>query len=278
MLKTRKAKPETNGQAVMTAVNVPETCAELQKQQRNRVIIIKSRIMQYNRLVHIIAGDLGYRSGLENKEREKIFDQAKTLIKGVCKGTQSHDKEGIILATMKGVGAFDILLKPIQERMEQLAETLPVAAFTKNIRGFGKTSQLFLGIIVGETGDLSNYANPAKVWRRFGCAPWTYNDKTLMGATWRSGREGKLPSEEWEKFGYSPRRRSIAYLIGEGLMKQNQGGSYRKRFDESKAKIKELHPDYSDQRCHRHGMLLAAKMLLRDLWVEWNGSPARPGW
>ena len=86
--------------------------------------------------------------------------------------------------------------------------------------------------------------------------------------------------------GYSPRRRSIAYLIGEGLVKQNfvsggQGdgrlesesgsaGPYRSRYDQKKAEFAEKHPDYKPLRCHLHGMLLATKLLLKNLWIEWR--------
>jgi hypothetical protein len=187
-------------------------------------------------------------------------------------------------------------------------------------RGFGA---LFLAILIGETGDLNTYTNPGKVWRRMGCAPWTFNptgeeggEKTLMGATWRSGREGKLPASEWEAFGYSPRRRSIAYLVGEGIVKQNGkdsaetakkkreagrdvitvNGPYHQRYTSAKAHAYETHPEWDWKDCeecegagrvdgetckcggagkkclraHRHGMLLATKMLFRNLWMEWR--------
>ena len=41
-----------------------------------------------------------------------------------------------------------------------------------------------------------------------------------MGASWRACK--KLPKIEWEKYHYSPRRRSIAYLVSEALVKQNK--------------------------------------------------------
>jgi hypothetical protein len=124
-----------------------------------------------------------------------------------------------------------------------------------------------LGTIIGETGDLSLYANPAKVWKRLGLAP--FNGK--MPSTWRSGKEGKLSSEEWSAIGYSPRRRSVMYVIGESLVKQNDG-DYRKRYDEAKAAIAAAHPDYSKGRCHNHGMLLCVKRLVRDLWKQWRAA------
>ena len=145
--------------------------------------------------------------------------------------------------------------------------------------------------------------------------PYTYDGKTRMGATWRSGKEGKLPAEEWERFKYNPRRRSLSYLIGESLMKLNAGdegeidedgtvvtaardaGPYRLRYDEAKSRAEANHPEWvacackgsrvgkkggkcsecmgkgkKMKRCHLHGMLCAAKMLLKNLWIEWHNT------
>ena len=53
------------------------------------------------------------------------------------------------------------------EHMMAFAKALPVASFVEETRGFG---YLGLAQIVAEAGDLSNYANPAKLWKRFGLA------------------------------------------------------------------------------------------------------------
>lgn len=289
-----------------------KTVAELQSLQRERSIVLKSRNMMANRIQAIVAGTLGYCSGMQEKDRQKKFGEASRLIKDIAGGKETHPLQKVILTHLAGIDEFNKLKGGLEREMLRWAKLLPVAAWVnrKEQRGFGL---LFLAIVVGETGDLSNYPNPGKVWRRLGCAPWAFDGKNLMGATWRGGKEGKLPASEWESYGYSPRRRSIAYLIGEGIVKQNfltgQGngevvhetdvgvaaqtrsgtknggtgagehssgtesgvaGPYRRRYDQAKAKAHASHPDWSDLRCHRHGMLLATKMLLRDLWVQWN--------
>lgn len=271
---------------VQPIASVPGVAAELQVLQRQRAVVLKSRNMQSNRLQALVAGTLGYHSGMPEKERTKKFTEAAALIRRISDGEESDNSlRDVVRVTLVGIDAFNAMKVALEKEMTALAKRLPVAAWVQRPeqRGFGL---LFLAIVIGETGDLANYTNPAKVWRRLGCAPHTFNGKTAMGATWRAGKEGKLPAEEWEAFGYNPRRRSIAYLIGEGLMKQNfvrdgagemcsetEGGvtgPYRARYDEAKARAKEVHPDWSDLRCHRHGMLLAAKRLLRELWAEWN--------
>jgi hypothetical protein len=244
---------------------------------------------------------------------------------------------------MQTTSVFIKLEENIEKEMVKLAKKLPVAAWVEKPEqnGFGIKS---LAIVIGETGDLNNYPNPACVWARFGCRPYEYNGKVLMGATWKSGREGSLPADEWEKFGYSPRRRSIAYLIGENLQKLNfinnngEGviaeddretyitddrdvtndeagecetdysrvpGPYRARYEEARAVFYNHHCDHwrwkdcprckghgnvegkrcptcggcgkSCERAHLHGMLMAAKRLLRNLWIEWTGND-NGGW
>jgi hypothetical protein len=266
-------------------ISVPEICQQIRELQRQRICNLKSRIMISNRLIATVATASGYNAGMEEKERLARFKEAGETVAAVREtNTADHPCSGIIQATGVAIDGFDSMVKGYEKAMTKLAKQLPAAAWVAEPaqRGFGILS---LAIIVGECGDLDNYANPAKVWRRMGCAPYQSEGKTLMPATWRSGKEGKLSAEDWEDCGYSPRRRSIAFLIGEGLVKQNGGGGadgpqgeiekaavgpYRLRYDETKAKVQREHPDYPKLRCHRHGMLLATKLLLKNLWIDWT--------
>lgn len=260
-----------------------QICDRIQIEQRNRAALLKSRIMFENRLTAYVAQWMGYKASDDEQQRAKSWIAAGKLIKEVADDEDSaHPLRGMIFGTYVGIDAFDIQIKAIEKKMISLASELPVAAWVEadEQRGFGMKS---LAIVIGEAGNLSNYPNPAKLWRRMGCAPFTSRGKTLMGATWKSGKQGKLTAEEWAEFGYSPRRRSIAYLIGENLQKQNgpqeskgdrpafAGGPYRQRYDVKKAEFALRHPDDKPLHSHLHGMLLAAKLLLKNLWIEWNG-------
>ncbi len=295
----------TNGRAGRTKDGlkpialVSDLAAQLQSLQRQRAIVLKSRNMQATRLQAIVAGTLGYHSSMPEKDRARKFTEASALIKAVAAGEADPPLKNVILVTLQGIDAFNGEKDVLEKQMVATAKQLPVAAWVKSPeqRGFGL---LFLAIVIGETGNLANYPNPAKVWRRLGCAPWSFDGQTHMGATWRAGKEGKLPASEWEQFGYSPRRRSIAFLIGEGIVKQNGAaageeengesksetdvgsappprlcGPYRQRYDEAKAAAHVAHPDWPPLRCHRHGMLLATKLLLKRLWIQWNPAMAR---
>lgn len=267
---------------------VSKVSADLRSLQRERSIILKSRNMQANRLQAIVAGTLGYSTGMTETERTKKFQEATSVIKRIADDEIEHPLAAVVKTTLIGIDAFNDIKTTLEKKMVDCVKQLPLKAWVEQPeqRGFGL---LFLAIVIGETGDLSNYANPAKVWRRLGCAPHTFDGKTLMGATWKSGKHGKLPSAEWEAFGYSPRRRSIAFLIGEGIVKQNfvrgegdencdetvrpLAGPYRARYDATKALAATNHPDWPKLRCHRHGMLLATKLLLKNLWIEWHRNP-----
>lgn len=255
--------------------------AELRALHRQRVVYVKSMTMVNNRLQAVVAGTMGYHSGMSEKERTAMFTEAGRLIKRIVKEGESHPFAGIVMAHTDSIDALNAMRVPLEKEMEQLAKTLPVAAWVQEPeqKGFGIMS---LATVVGEAGDLSNYANPAKLWARFGLHPYEKDGENHMGATWkaRSRKPGtvKLTAEDWEDFGYSPRRRSIAYLIGENLIKQNGEGPYRRRYDVKKAEAAHKHDDWTPLHCHRHGMLLAAKLLLRELWAEWNGRPEEGIW
>ena len=252
--------------------------ADLQSLQRQRAVVLKSKIMQENRLVAVVAGSMGYSSGMEPKDREAKFKEARAVVAAVAKGGEAdHPYRTVIQTTLVGIDAFDALKEEYEKRMRTRAAELPVAPWFDHPDRRGM-NLLFLAIVVGECGDLSTYANPAKVWRRMGCAPWTFDGQTKMGATWRGGREGKLPAAEWEAYGYNPRRRSIAYLIGTNIVMQNGKGPYRARYDEAKAKAHAAHPDWPDGRCDKHARLLATKLFLKQLWVVWTGADPNGGW
>lgn len=315
-------------------VDVPKICHELQDLQRNRATLMKSRIMIENRLTAVIATMMGYSAKLEEDDRERIYKAAKDMIapflfveEEMKKEEEKAKKNGRDVvpidesklpddlryaSIIRSVGMSIATLRYEQKRtvepaMVKLVRQLPVYAWSQRPeqKGFGELS---LAIIIGETGDLSQYTNPAKVWRRMSCAPFSSKGVTAMGSTWR--RKGGLTAEQWTEFGYSPRRRSIMHIIEDVLVKANKS-VYRQRYDDVKARSMEGRLDWSacpgtmrtkktgeevktpcrgakcgkckgtgkvPGRCHNHAMLLTGKLLLKNLWLEWNNHPPRlPG-
>ena len=85
-----------------------------------------------------------------------------------------------------------------------------------------------------------------------------------MASTWKRGRDGiKLPAEEWAKYGYSPRRRAMAYVLADCLIKGNivgaqrvdgkrvggRPGPYRLRYQEEKRRVFHKHPEWNWTDC-----------------------------
>lgn len=288
-MKTAKKKPEA------PKTDVKWVCEQLQSLQRERAWLMKTVNMFRNRLRAMVACRLGYSPADSEKDREAKFKEADVYIKGV--GAMNDEEidnayHKLIRKTLEGIGGLEELKGSIEKAMEKHAKSLPVAGWVVHTdqRGLGIP---LLAVIIGETGDLSNYANPAKLWKRLGCAPYDSRRLNLcrMGSTWKRGKEGNLKAEEWAEFGYCARRRSISYLIGKGIMMLNYTqetneetgekritwvGPYRRKLDEAKASMAEKHPDdplYPKMRCNYHGMLMATKLLLKNLWVEWNNHP-----
>lgn len=156
--------------------------------------------------------------------------------------------------------------KPYEKRLERLAKELPVWPWVEGVRGFGA---LGLAQIVAECGDLHNYANPAKVWKRMGLA-------VMPDGT----RQRRVSGEEAIAHGYSPQRRSIMYVIGDSLIKGNRDGEYRTiylaRKEHERAKLPDAPAAHIDNRARRY----LEKRLLKHLWQVWHGripSDVHPG-
>jgi hypothetical protein len=262
-----------------------EIIAELIHLQRDRAAYLKSRNSQQNRLRTLVASRNGYHSGLPKAERLKGQKEAQTLIDRITKG-ESHPLSLIVLDHSAGISRLLPTLNSLERQMEKLVANLSVAPWCDHPdqRGCGLKT---IATVVGECGNLSLYSNPGKVWRRMSSAPHTFNGKTLMGATWRSKKEGVLPSDQWTEYGYCPRRRAICYNIAVSLLKGNRikakdpitgkntdedtwTGPYIARYETKKAEFADLHPDFSKKRCHLHGLLLTSKLLLKNLWIEWT--------
>lgn len=150
--------------------------------------------------------------------------------------------------------------KSLEKRMELLVTQLPVYDWGAGVRGFGA---LGLAQIVAECGDLANYANPAKVWKRMGLA-------VMDGERQRKHTD---PAKAL-LHGYNPQRRSIMYNIADSLMKGNRDGEYRTYYlaekERQRGKLPDAPAGHIDNRARRH----LAKRLLRDLWRAWNGPMA----
>lgn len=155
----------------------------------------------------------------------------------------------------------EVSRKAEEKTLTKLGKALPAWSFVEGVRGCGP---LMLAQIIGETGDLSFYANPGKVWKRLGLAP--YNGKAP--STWRSGKDGKLTAEEWVEIGYSPARRSLMYNLGDCFIKA--GGEYKALYDERKQYELDRAPEMTKGHAHMRAHRYIVKRFIRELWKAWR--------
>lgn len=194
----------------------------------------------------------------------------------------------IITASIMAREPFDSVEASATKQLEKLAKTLPVWPWVDAIKGFGAVG---LATIVAEAGDLSNYSNPAKLWKRMGVGL----AKDGGGQFVRQGGLSKSASADlWTEHGYNRQRRSRMFVIGDSLLKTNGDGEYRalylerKEYERAKAEAEGLkvvpaakiprgkQAEYrSDGHIHRRAQRYMEKRLLRDLWRAWREAKGR---
>lgn len=267
--------------------------AEIRAWHRKREFAMETRKRADLALGSNLRSWLGWRRDLDPAEADRIKRLAAALIdcgEKLAKG-KTHPLAGsaewaefgeIIQVAVASRAPTDAFEAAATKAMDGLAQRLPVwRGFAEHIRGFGPRS---LAVIVGETGDLSDYASHSKLWKRMGLA-------VIDGARQGSVPKG-LPREAraaaWIARGYSPSRRAKMFVIGDVLVKQNRG-DYRAIYDARKAyeramaeaagltvapaaKIpkKRAAEFVSDGTVHLRAQRYMEKRLLRDLWRAWR--------
>lgn len=159
-----------------------------------------------------------------------------------------------------------------ERELRACVKLLPVAGWVDTIPGFGLIG---LSLIIGECGDLDNYATPAKVWKRMGLG--VREDGT------RQRRVAGTTLEEALAIGFCPRRRALSHVIGESLLRGNGDGAYHAYYTQEKERQLAKFPDpvirvgedgkKKDIRkllAHRRALRHMEKRLLRNLWREWH--------
>jgi hypothetical protein len=180
----------------------------------------------------------------------KLFDRAR---KGAL---EPHEMavEIVLMPFLAAIERFDGEMAAIEKTLRKMAKALPVYPWVKSVGGFGEGN---LAAIIGEAGDLSNYSNPAKLWKRMGLA-------VIGGERQRRVSDADLALVH----GYNPERRSIAYLLGECLMKAKSKNPYGPLYDERKAY--ELTRVKTPAHAHNRAVRYITKRALRDLWRAWR--------
>ena len=236
-------------------------CEQIKAFHRQRCFMMEQRKRSDLALGAFLRTQLGWLRSLPEKERKAIEKQATDLIK-----SPSGEWEALIRVTLAARQPFANEEEKALKKMEDLARQLPVWwTFGEDIRGFGPAS---LAVIIGEAGDLSNYPDHSKLWKRMGVA--------VCGDVRQGGLPKNAPAEAWIKHGYSPKRRSRLWNIGDALIKNNQDGEYRTAYLTRKAYELERDPGMTPMKAHRRAQRYMEKRLLKKLWQAWRASLCVP--
>ena len=223
---------------------------------------------------------VGWHAHDDETTRAKANEAALALIKAARKGEGDPNLIRIVKMSDDARAPADIERDRYEKRMEQLAKQLPVATWVDSVPGLG---MLGLATIVAETGDLANYPNVAKVWKRLGYAPYHgLAGSTWKRPTWRNGQEA-LTAEEWIANPFSAKRYALLYVIavwlkntqwigakktGTGVGKPN--GPYGEIYAARRAHTATTNPNWTKIHSHNDALRIMMKAVLRDLWAHWN--------
>ncbi len=213
----------------------------------------------------------------DEKDREKANREVKAIIERIRAGDAHQFADEVLMC--------DAARKPADEKraaaekaMERAAKLLPVYPWLEAIRGAGA---LGLATIIAEAGDLSNYAYPAKLWKRLGFAPFD----GYAGSTWKreKWRPRALSKDEWIANPFSGERYALmaqiatwlvnAQWIGAAKSKSGEGepnGPYGEVYAKRRAHTKKTHADWTDGHRRNDALRITMKRFLLDLWNEWD--------
>lgn len=264
-----------SAEAAMHTMSVSgDTIALLTVLHRDRRFAMEQRKRSDLAIGAYLRSALGWRKDLPDAERKVIGLKAAAI----AKKPEGTKWEQMILAQAESRKPFEAVEEDALKEMVAIAKQMPVwSHFGESVRGFGAAS---LAVIIAETGDLTNYSSVAKVWKRMGLA--------VMGDV----RQGGLPkgsgAEAWIAHGYSPNRRSLAWNIGDTMLKaqvrkvkddagEDTGeryalGPYGQAYLDRKAYELAREPDMQPIKAHRRAQRYLEKRLLKHLWQAWRGA------
>jgi hypothetical protein len=215
-------------------------------------------------------------------DREKFNREVAKIIASARKGDGDKLIVELVQKTDRGREPFDAIRKAAESAMEKLTEHLPVAEWIKGVRGAGA---LGLATIVAEAGDLANYPNPAKLWKRLGFAPYDGH----AGSSWKrqTWRPRTLTAEEWIANPFSGERYALmhqiivwlvnAQWIGKAKTESGEGepnGPYGEIYAARRKHTMQTHPDWTDGHRRMDALRVTMKAFLKDLHVEWRNPRA----
>lgn len=254
-------RAQLSGESHTTTSPIDALCSSLVVPDRQRRAAIKTTLMLTNQLAAYARSMMGWSAS--DKERDKIKDRSAALVKSIIKDEPSDEDPAIIAlvrvqynAVKPSLEALESIRKEADKDMRSIAEKLPAIAWVKSTTGFGVGNFAY---VIAATGNLSGYANPAKVWKRMGLA--------VMSGD-RQGAPKSKSAEDYTAHGYNKGRRSVAWNLQSCLLRQGEKCPYYPLFKSRREY--ELPRVKSDGHATSRALRYMVKRVLADLWSEWR--------
>ncbi len=219
--------------------------------------------------------DAGYSTFLPEKERAAKMKHGTAMMKSLKSGAPEAEhlfmSAGFLLDVIERAG-FERQKHAIEKMMEKDVVRFGMGEFISETRGFSSTQ---LANIIGEAGDLANYATVSRLWKRMGMA--------VIDGVRQSKQTDKSKALD---HGYNPSRRSAMWNIGETIIKaqiRNNKDEDGKKVGEPyaigylgqvyldrKADYAARHPEKTKAHIHNDSKRYMEKRLLKLLWLAWN--------
>lgn len=261
------ARPDAHPATVVPG-DLFNTLREYHRQRQDLHRSEKSMTLRIKAKCRRIAGQNPPKSETETDKAylERMRKEGDKIYRSMMNGAQHEQAEQALIVSESFLAArrmFHDSRSQVEKQMRSVTEAIleykpEVKQWLADSRGVGIDS---VAAILAETGDLSNYANPARVWKRMGLA--------VIGG--RAQRKAK--GVEAMDQGFSPSRRSIMWNVGECLVKQ--GEEYRRRYLERKEYEAAKVPEDQGGRpalWHARAKRKVEKDVLKDMWNLWNQS------
>jgi hypothetical protein len=241
------------------------TCDQLRELQTQRKSCVKGMNKINLQQLSLARRALGFDPDADAKVRAKVNKQAQALVRAIVKGQRPDDLQSVgaadacrvlVLALQQAITPLETYRKQLEKTMTTLAIKLPLREFVENTHGFGFFG---LAIVIGEAGNLSNYANPGKLWKRMGLA--VFHGKSQRKTT---------DADDAILQGYNPVRRSAMWTIGDSLLKKQN--EYRELYLTRKAYEADRPETKSKMHAHRKAQRYAEKRFLLNLWKAWKAA------
>lgn len=246
-----------------------DLCDKLADVQKERRLAIRSQNRIDGATLAFIRERLGFHTGLEKAERERLSRRARAIKSALEQKPDDYDPfMPIVASCQKSREPWDELRVAAEKHIEKLAKGLPAQKFVKNLPGFSLKT---LGVIAAEAGDLCRYPKIGHLRKRLGVA--VIDGKRQSSVPQGLSREERR--EAWKKRGYNAQRRSEIYVFIEdtGVFRhQGPDSKYRQYYEKKKAEYLERgwgkkHADVAARRA-------MAQMVIKHLWQTWREEAA----